>query len=226
MFARFARMSKAFNRIAREIVIAIRVGGGGDPKSNPRLRIAIQNGRSLNMPKDRIEAAIKRATDKDTSAYHEIVYEGYAPHGVAVIVECATDNPTRTVSNIRHIFVRGGGSLATSGAVEFMFERVGVFSVNASDVNNFDEFELEAIDFGAEEIEKLNDQIIIYTSFQNFGAMQKFLEDKNINVKNAELQRIATTSVEVSEEAQKEVNELLEKLEEDDDVQGVFNTMK
>ena len=226
MFARFAKMSKAFNRIGKEIQIAIRLGGNGDPKTNPRLRIAIQNGRALNMPKDRIDAAIKRATDKDTSAYQEIIYEGYAPHGIAVIVECATDNPTRTVSNIRHIFQKNGGSLATSGAVDFMFERVGVFSIEPEPTKNFDDLELELIDFGAEDILKQDDDILVYTSFHDFGLMQKKLEENNIKVKNAELQRMPTTSIEITPEQESEVNKLFEELEEDDDVQAVFNTMK
>ncbi|MGH2568032.1 MAG: YebC/PmpR family DNA-binding transcriptional regulator, partial [Bacteroidota bacterium] len=147
MFARFARMSKAFNRIGREIAIAVKLGGP-DPKGNPRLRIAIQNAKSVNMPKDRVEAAIKRASQKDISGYQEVVYEGYAPHGIAVLVECATDNPTRTVASIRHHFTRHGGSLGATGSIAFMFERKGLIRIPLATISNLDDFELEAIDHG------------------------------------------------------------------------------
>jgi len=224
MFARFARMSKAFNRIGREIVIAVK-SGGTDPKMNPRLRICIQNAKSVNMPKDRIDAAIKRASSKDTSAYEEIVYEGYGPHGVAVMVECATDNPTRTVANIRHAFSKYGGSLGVTGSIAFMFERKGIFTFEASAIKDMDEFELEFIDHGLEDLVQDEGKIFMYTSFQDYGKMQKALEEKGIEATSVELQFIPTATKEVTEEQAKDVQELLEKLEEDDDVQSVFHTM-
>lgn len=150
MFKRFARMSKAFNRIGREIEIAVKAGVT-DPKMNPRLRLAIQNAKSVNMPKERIESAINRASSKDTAGYQEVLYEGYGPHGIAMMVECATDNPTRSVANIRMIFSRNIGSLASTGSIAFMFERKGVFRVAAEKIPNMDEFELEMIDHGLEE---------------------------------------------------------------------------
>jgi YebC/PmpR family DNA-binding regulatory protein len=224
MFARFARMSKAFNRIGREIVIAVK-SGGVDPKMNPRLRICIQNAKSVNMPKDRIDAAIKRASSKDTSAYEEVLYEGYAPHGIAVLVECATDNPTRTVANIRHAFSKYGGTLGVTGSISFMFERKGIFTFDAGAIPNIDEFELEFIDYGLEDLVQDEGKIYMYTSFQDYGKMQKALEEKGIEATSVELQFIPTTTKEVTEEQAKEVQELLEKLEEDDDVQSVFHTM-
>lgn len=224
MFARFARMSKAFNRIGREIVIAVK-SGGIDPKLNPRLRICIQNAKSVNMPKDRIDAAIKRASSKDTSAYEEIVYEGYAPHGIAVMVECATDNPTRTVANIRHIFSKYGGSLGVSGSISFMFERKGIFTFAANTIPDIDEFELEFIDYGLEDLVQDEGKIFMYTAFQEYGKMQKALEEKGIDATSVELQFIPNTTKEVTEEQAKEIQELLDKLEDDDDVQSVFHTM-
>lgn len=225
MFARFDRMSKAFNRIGREIEIAVK-SGGPDKTINPRLRLAMQNAKSVNMPKDRVDAAIKRAVSKDTAGYQEITYEGYGPHGVAVLVECATDNPTRTVANIRHAFTRNGGSLGTTGSIGFMFERKGVFKISAVGVTNTDELELELIDYGLEELSGQDDDLFIYTSFQNFGAMQKALESKGIEVINAELQYVPTTTKEVTGEQAAEVQVLVDKLEEDDDVLSACHTMQ
>ena len=168
MFARFARMSKAFNRIGREIEIAVK-SGGTDPKGNFRLRIAIQNGKSVNMPKDRVDAAIKRASNKDTSGYQEVIYEGYAPHGIAVMVEAATDNPTRTVANLRHYFSKGGGTLGNSGSIAFMFERKGLIRIAASKVPDVDEFELELIDHGLDDLVQHEQEIHIYTAFQEYA---------------------------------------------------------
>ncbi len=225
MFARFARMSKAFNRIGRDIQIAVRQGGS-DPKGNPRLRLAIQNARSVNMPKDRVEAAIKRATQKDTSGYEEITYEGYAPHGIAVMIEAATDNPTRTVANIRHIFTKHGGSLAASGAIAFMFERKGVFKIPSNAIKNADEFELEMIDHGLEDLVHGEQEFYLYTSFQDFGRMQKALEERGIEAAGTEIQYLPTATKELPEEQMKEVKEMLDALEEDDDVQSVFHTLQ
>ncbi|MBP8976161.1 MAG: YebC/PmpR family DNA-binding transcriptional regulator [Bacteroidetes bacterium] len=224
MFARYARMSKAFTRIGREIEIAVRLGGP-DPKGNSRLRLAIQNAKSVNMPKDRVEAAIKRASQKDTTGYQEVVYEGIAPHGIAVMVECATDNPTRTVANMRHIFTRHGGSLGTTGSVSFLFERKGLIRIPASQIQNIDDFELELIDHGLDDLTQEGDELLIYTSFQDYGKMQKFLEEKGIEVKSAELQYLPTTMKELPEEQAKEVQEFIDILEEDDDVQSVFHNM-
>jgi YebC/PmpR family DNA-binding regulatory protein len=224
MFARFARMSKAFNRIGREIEIAVKAGGP-DPKGNPRLRLSIQNAKSVNMPKDRVEAAIKRASQKDTSGYQEMMYEGYAPHGIAVLVECATDNPTRTVANIRHIFTHNGGSLASSGAIAFMFERKGLFKIAANKIKDVDEFELEMIDHGLDDLTQDGDQLYLYTSFQDFGKMQKALEERGLEATTTELQFIPTTTKELPDDQAKDVQTLLDLLEEDDDVQSVFHTM-
>ncbi len=225
MFARYARMSKAFNRIRKDIEIAVKAGGS-DPKANSKLRIAIQNAKSFNMPKDKIEAAIKRASSKDTSGYQEIIYEGYAPHGIGVVVECATDNPTRTVANVRHHFRKHEGSLATTGSISFMFERKGLFKVPKNSVTDLDNLELELIDFGLDEFSYDDEFIYIYTPFQEYGTMQKALEEKNIEIKATELQYIPTNYKEVTEEQRKEVNALIEVLEEDDDVQSVYHNMQ
>jgi YebC/PmpR family DNA-binding regulatory protein len=224
MFARYARMSKAFNRIGREIEIAVKAGVA-DPKQNPRLRLAVQNARSVNMPKERIEAAIKRASSKETAGYQEVTYEGYGPHGIAILVECATDNPTRTVANIRLAFSRGNGTLGSTGSIAFMFERKGVYKIASDKVANLDDFELEMIDHGLEELEKQDQEIFLYTSFQDFGKMHKALEEKGIEAISTELQYLPTTTKELSEAEAKEVQELIDKLEEDDDVQSVFHTM-
>jgi YebC/PmpR family DNA-binding regulatory protein len=224
MFKRFARMSKAFNRIGREIEIAVKAGVT-DPKMNPRLRLAIQNAKSVNMPKDRIEAAINRASSRETAGYQEVIYEGYGPHGIAILVECATDNPTRTVANIRLAFSRGNGTLGSTGSIAFMFERKGVYSIAADKVANLDEFELEMIDHGLEELEKQDQEIFIYTSFQDFGKMHRALEERGIEPTTTELQYIPTSTKELSEVEVKEVQDLIDKLEEDDDVQSVFHTM-
>ncbi len=225
MFARFKKMSKAFNRIGKDIEIAVKAAGT-DPKANSRLRISIQNAKSVNMPKDRIDAAIKRASNKDTSGYYEIIYEGYAPHGIAVIVECATDNQTRTVSNVRHHFKEYGGSMANSGAISFMFERKGLFKIPVDKIKDVDEFELEMIDHGLDDLTGDDEFIYVYTAFHGFGAMQKALEEKGIDAASTELQYIPTTTKELTKEQTKEVNELIEALEEDDDVQSVYHNMQ
>ena len=226
MFARFAKMAKAFTKIGREIVIAVKAGGP-DPANNARLRQVIANARALNMPKDRIDNAIKRANDKDTSNYEEVIYEGYAPHGVAVLVECATDNPTRTVANIRMYFNRGSGELGKSGSVGFMFDRKGMFKVNAKGLSK-DDIELELIDFGAEEFtwDEETSELIIQTSFSDFGQMQKALEDRNIEVQSSSKVFIPNLSKEITEEQENEVMELVEKMEDDDDVLAVYTNIQ
>jgi YebC/PmpR family DNA-binding regulatory protein len=223
MFARFDRMAKAFTRIGKDIAIAVK-NGGPHPENNPKLRMAIQNAKGANMPKDRVEAAIKRASSKEEKDFQEVVYEGYAPHGVPIVVECATDNPTRTVANIRLHFSKNGGSMGNSGSVAFMFERRGVFKFDPSRIN-LDELELDLIDAGAEEIEKGDEEVIVYTKFAEFGHMQKFLESKQLEAKSSELQYIPTTTKELSEAEQDEVLKLVEVLESDDDVQTVYHNL-
>jgi len=225
MFARYARMSKAFNRVRKEIEIAVKAGGP-DPKANSKLRIAIQNAKSVNMPKDKVEAAIKRASSKDTTGYQEIVYEGYAPHGVAIMVECATDNPTRTVANVRHHFRKHEGSLGNAGSISFMFEKKALFKASRNNVSDLENLELELIDFGLDDFTADDEFVYIYTPFQDFGTMQKALEDRNIDIAATEFQFIPNNYKEVNEEQRKEINELIEALEEDDDVQSVYNNMQ
>ncbi|HEY0610649.1 MAG TPA: YebC/PmpR family DNA-binding transcriptional regulator [Chitinophaga sp.] len=225
MFARWDRMAKQFTRIGKEIAIAVKQGGP-DPDNNPALRRCFANAKGVNMPKDRVEAAIKRAMGKDKTDYEEVVYEGYAPHGVAVMVETATDNPTRTVANVRMHFNKEGGSLGTSGSVGFLFNRMGVFKIK-NEGQNLEELELELIDAGLEEVgEDSENNIIIRTPFTEFGNMAKALEEKGINAITAELQRIPTTTVELNEEQAKEVLELIDRLEQDDDVQQVFHNLR
>lgn len=224
MFARFDKMAKTFTKIGKEIAIAVKQGGP-DPAANPRLRTAIQNGRGSNMPKDRIENAIKRATSKEAGNFDEVVYEGYGPHGVAIVIETATDNPTRTVANLRLYFSRNNGTLGKTGSLEFMFDRKGVFRIAKENVNPED-LELELIDFGLDNLEVDEEEIIIYTTFIDFGKMQKALEEKNIPVKKASLERIPNTFVELNEQQQDEVLQLVDKFEEDDDVQAVFHNLK
>ncbi len=223
MFARFDRMAKGFTRIGKDIAIAVKQGGP-NPDNNPRLRMAIQNAKGINMPKDRVESAIKRASSKEEKDFQEVIYEGYAPHGVPVLVECATDNPTRTVANIRLHFSKNGGSMGNSGSVSFMFERKGVFKFDPAKIN-LDEIELDLIDAGAEDIQREEGEIIIYSAFTQFGHMQKFLESKNLAAKSSELQYIPTTTKELSEAEQDEVMECVTALEADDDVQNVYHNL-
>ncbi|MFO0506246.1 MAG: YebC/PmpR family DNA-binding transcriptional regulator [Chryseotalea sp.] len=223
IFARNARISKAFTKIGKEIAIAVK-HGGANPESNQKLRVAIQNAKGINMPKDKVEAAVKRVSNKEEKDFQEVVYEGYAPHGVPVLVECATDNPTRTVANIRLIFSKNDGAMGNSGSVSFMFERRGVFKF-ANGVLNLEELELDLIDAGAEDIDQGEEETIIYTKFTDFGSMQKFLEERKIEATNSELQYIPTTTKDLSEEQQDEVLKLIEALEEDDDVQSVYHNL-
>ncbi|HEY8405040.1 MAG TPA: YebC/PmpR family DNA-binding transcriptional regulator [Flavobacteriales bacterium] len=225
IMARNDKNAKAFTRIGKDIAIAVKAGGP-DPANNPRLRQVIANAKGVNMPKDRIEAAIKRASEKDTSSYEEVVYEGYGPYGVAILVEAATDNPTRTVANLRVYFNRGGGALGTSGSLNFIFERKGLFRIAESSITNMDELELELIDYGLESVEHENGEYILHTAFADFGKMTKALEDRNITVIKAGLERIPLSYAEVTEEQMDEVLELIEKIEEDDDVQAVYHNLK
>jgi YebC/PmpR family DNA-binding regulatory protein len=228
MFARWDRMAKQFARLSKEITIAVK-GGGPDPAANPLLRRVIQNARTVNMPKDKVEAAIKRGTGKEAEDFQEILYEGYAPHGIALLIETATDNPTRTVSNMRAHFNRGGGSLGTSGSVGFLFKRMGVFRLNPAGIDP-DELELELIDFGLEEMgestgEKGEPQLVIRCAFNDFGHMQKALEDRGITPLSAESEYIPLTPVELPEDHATEVLTLIDRLEQDEDVQKVFHNL-
>jgi YebC/PmpR family DNA-binding regulatory protein len=224
MFARWSKTAKAFTKMGKEIAIAIKLGSP-DPDGNPRLRMAIQTARALNMPKDRIEAAIHRASSKENASLQEIVYAGYAPHGVALFIEAATDNPTRTVANIRSLLSSHNGSLATSGALDFLFRRQGVFKIKAKDVD-VDELELALIDHGLEELEHDEEEILVYVDFSNFGTMQRALEDRKLEVVTAGSQRVPASFIQVTEDQAKEIHELLEDIEEDDDVQHVFHNME
>lgn len=221
---RWAAMSKAFTRIGKDIVMAVKEGGP-DPDSNSRLRAVIQNAKSVNMPKDNIERAIKRATDKTQGEYKEVLFEGYGPHGIAILIETATDNNTRTVANIRSYFNKCNGSLGTSGSVEFMFDHSCNFRINGEGLDP-EELELDMIDFGAEEVFTDEDGIHIYAPFESFGAIQKELESREIEIVSSGFDRIPQMTKELSPEQMEEVEKLLEKIEEDDDVQNVFHTMK
>lgn len=223
MFARFDRMAKAFTRIGKDIAIAVKQGGP-NPDNNPRLRMAIQNAKGANMPKDRVEAAIKRASSKDEKDFQEVIYEGYAPHGVPVIVECATDNPTRTVANVRLHFSKNGGNMGNSGSVQFLFERKGVFRFEPAKLD-LDKWELELIDAGAEDIQRDENEIVVYTKFAEFGHMQKFLESQQLEAASASLQYIANVLKELTEAEQEEVMACVEALEQDDDVQSVYHNL-
>lgn len=217
-------MSKAFTRIGKDIVIAVKEGGP-DPDANARLRAVIQNAKAVNMPKDNIERAIKRASDKNQGDYKEVLFEGYAPHGIAVLIETATDNNTRTVANIRSYFNKCNGSLGTSGSVEFMFDHSCNFRINAEGIDP-EELELEMIDYGAEEVFVDDDGILIYAPFESFGSLQKELEARDIEILSSGFERIPQVTKELTEEQMADVEKLLEKIEEDDDVQNVYHTMQ
>ncbi|MFN2430311.1 MAG: YebC/PmpR family DNA-binding transcriptional regulator [Cryomorphaceae bacterium] len=222
---RWAKMSKQFTRLGKDIVMAVKEGGS-DPESNSKLRAVIQNCKAVNMPKDNIERAIKRASDKDQEDYKEVVFEGYAPHGIAVLIETATDNNTRTVANVRSYFNKCNGSMGTSGSVEFLFEHKCYFKI-AKGENDLEELELELIDFGADEIfEEEDDTIMIYAPFSDFGNLQKGIEDLDIEVINSGFDRIPMDTKKLTEEQEADVEKLIEKLEDDDDVQNVFHNME
>jgi len=220
---RWANMSRAFTRLGREISIAVKTGGT-DPETNPRLRAAIQNAKTANMPKDNVENAIKKAAGKDAADLAEVNFEGYAPHGVAIWVETATDNNTRTVANIRSYFNKSGGSLGTTGSLEFIFERKGVFVIPTADVN-MDDLEMMLIEHGAEDIQQAEDEVTVYTSFADFAPMQKALEGGNVKVDSSELKRIPNTTVTLTDEQAEDIIKLIDRIEEDDDVQNVFHNM-
>lgn len=220
---RWSAMSKAFTRIGKDIVMAVKEGGP-DPDSNARLRAVIQNAKSVNMPKDNVERAIKKASDKDTSNYKEVLFEGYAPHGIAILVETATDNNNRTVANVRSHFNKCDGSMGTQGSVEFMFDHTCNFTINKEGIDP-EELELELIDFGAEEVFDDEEGIVIYAPFNSFGDIQKELENRGIEIISSGFERIPQVMKELTEEQKADVEKLLERLEEDEDVNNVFHNM-
>ena len=228
MFARWDRMAKQFTRVGKEIAIAVKTGGP-DPNTNPALRRCFQNAKAENMPKDRVEAAIKRAMGKEIENFEEILYEGYGPHGVAILVETATDNHVRTVANIKAHFNKGGGALGNSGSVAFQFKKMGVFKLKPEGLNA-EELEFDLIDHGLEEMgegtgENGESILVLRCAFNDFGKMQKALEEKNINPVSAEVEWIPTTTVPLNDLQAEEVSKLIERLEQDDDVQKVFHNM-
>ena len=222
---RWGNMAKIFTKLGKDITIAVKAGGP-DPDTNPRLRVLVQMSRAANMPKENVERAIKKATSKDQSDYKEIAYEGYGPFGVAIIVETTTDNPTRTVANVRSYFNKYNGSLGTSGSVDFMFERKCVFKVKEKAGLDLEEFELDLIDFGVDEIFAEEGEIVIYTEFASYGILQKYLEDNGFEVVGCEFERIPLDTKELTEEQTEEIEKLLAKFDEDEDVQNVFHNIK
>jgi YebC/PmpR family DNA-binding regulatory protein len=222
---RWGNMSRTFTRIGKEITMAAK-SGGPDPDMNPRLRVLMQNAKAANMPKDTVERAIKKATEKDSSDYKEIVYEGYGPFGIAIVVETATDNNQRTVANVRSYFNKFGGSLGTQGSLSFMFDHKSVFHVKPKEGVELEELELELIDFGVDELEADEEEWVIYGPFDQFAAIQKYLEEGAFEISSAEFERIPTDYKEVTPEQRETLDKLLEKFEDDEDVQNVFHNMK
>lgn len=221
---RWSAMAKTFTRIGKDIVMAVKEGGP-NPEANSRLRAVIQNAKAANMPKDNVERAIKRATDKDTENYKEVIFEGYGPHGIAFLIETATDNNNRTVANIRSYFNKCNGALGTQGSVEFMFDHTCNFRIPAEEGRDLEEFELELIDFGIDEIFEDEDGVMIYAPFESFGAIQKELESRGIEILSSGFDRIPQVTKELTEAEMVDVEKLLDKIEEDEDVQNVFTTM-
>ncbi|MFV0397123.1 MAG: YebC/PmpR family DNA-binding transcriptional regulator [Bacteroidales bacterium] len=222
---RWSNMAKTFTKLGKEITIAVK-SGGSDPNGNPRLRVLIQNAKAANMPKDNVERAIKKATSKDVEDYKEMVYEGYGPNGIAIVIETATDNPTRTVANVRSYLTRHGGSLGTSGSLSFLFDHKSVFKISKKEGLDIEELELELIDFGADEIAEDDNEIVIYAEFESFAKIQKYLEEAGLEILSAEFERIPNDLKELSEEQRAQIYKLLDKLEEDEDIQNVFHNMK
>ena len=216
-------MAKTFTKIGKDIVIAVKEGGS-DPETNARLRAVMQNAKTANMPKENVERAIKKATDKDTSDYKEILFEGYGPYGIAILIETATDNNNRTVASMRNYFTHNGGNMGTSGSVEFMFEKNCHFSIPKGELD-LEELEFELIDHGAEDVFEDDENIMIYGSFENFGSLQKELENKAYEILSSGFERIPSNTTKLSEEQEAEVEKLLEKFEDDEDVQSVYHSM-
>ncbi|MFN3403592.1 MAG: YebC/PmpR family DNA-binding transcriptional regulator [Cytophagaceae bacterium] len=222
---RWGQMAKTFTRIGKDIAMAVKAGGP-DPETNSRLRAIIQNAKAANMPKDNVERAIKKASSKEQEDYKEMVYEGYGPYGIAIVVECATDNPTRTVASVRSYFTRAGGNLGTTGSLDFLFERKCIFKAKKKEGIDLEELELELIDYGADEIGVDENEIIIYGGFESYGKIQQYLEQNNFEIISSDFERIPTNTKELTEEQEAEVEKLIGKFEEDDDVQNVFHNMK
>ena len=221
---RWGNMARTFTKLGKEITIAVK-NGGPDPDGNPRLRALMQNAKAAAMPKENVERAIKKATDKDTSDYKEMVYEGYAPHGIAIVVETATDNTTRTVANVRSYFNKCGGNLGTTGSLSFLFDHKSVFKIKANEGADMDSLELELMDFDAE-IDADEESIVIYGPFEAFNNIQKYLEDNGYEIESSEFERIPNDTKELTAEERADVEKLIDKLEEDEDVQNVFHNMK
>jgi YebC/PmpR family DNA-binding regulatory protein len=222
---RWGSMAKTFTKLGKEISIAVK-SGGPDPEGNPRLRVLVQNAKAANMPKDNVERAIKKATAKDTDDYREVVYEGYGPHGIAVVVETFTDNPTRTVANVRSYFTRNGGSLGTTGSLSFLFEHKSVFKLKTKESIDLEELELELIDLGVTEIFAEEETIFIYAEFESFGALQHYFEDNGFEIISAEFERIPTQTKTLTPDQMADFEKMLGKFEEDDDVSNIFHNMK
>ena len=222
---RWSAMAKTFTRIGKDIVMAVKEGGP-NPDANSRLRAVMQNAKAANMPKDNVERAIKKATDKDTANYKEVLFEGYAPHGIAVLLETATDNNNRTVANVRAAFNKCDGNLGTSGSVVFMFDHTCNFTVSKENISDLEELELELIDFEVEEVFDDEEGIIIYAPFEQFGALQSYFEENTIEILSSGFERIPTTTTKLNDEQKADVEKLLERLEEDDDVQNVYHSME
>ena len=226
---RWGNMARVFTKLGKQITIAVREGGS-EPDTNPRLRVLIQQAKKENMPKDNVERAIKKATSRDEADYKEMVYEGYGPHGIAIVIETATDNPTRTVGNIRSYFKKHGGSLGTTGSLEFLFDRKCVFHIAKKENVDLEELELELIDFGVDEVEESvgengEAEIVLYGEFASYSAIQKHLEEAGYEIFSAEFERIPNDLKEITEEQRASIDKLLDKIEDDDDVQNVFHNM-
>lgn len=221
---RWGNMARVFTKIGKEISICVKASGP-DPESNPRLRVLMQNAKAANMPKDNVERAIKKAVSKDFADYKDMVYEGYGPFGIAILVETQTDNPTRTVANVRSAFNRFGGSLGTSGSLSFIFDRKSVFKVTPKDGVDIEEFELEIIDYGAEEIEMDENEIVIYGQPEDFARIQNYLEENQYNIVSAEFERFPNDTKDIDPEQRATIEKLIEKLEDDEDVSNVYNNM-
>ncbi len=223
---RWGNMARVFTKLGKQITIAVKEGGP-DPDTNPRLRVLIQQSKKENMPKDNVERAVKKATSKDSADYKEVVYEGYGPFGVAIVVETATDNPTRTVANVRSYFNKLGGSLGTSGSLQFIFDHKSVFKITPKDTVSLEELELELIDLGVDEVvyDEEENVILVYGEFQSYSIIQKYLEENEYEIHSAQFERIPNDYKELNEEQRAQIDKLLDKFEEDDDVQNVFHNM-
>ena len=222
---RWGNMSRTFTKIGKEITIAVKASGP-DPDGNPRLRALMQNAKAANMPKENVERAIKKATDKDAGDYKEIIYEGYGPHGIAIVVETATDNHTRTVANVRSYFNKAGGSLGTTGSLSFMFEHKCVFHIKPKDGVSVEDLELELIDYGVDELEADDEEIVLYGAFESNSEIQKYLEENGFEIVSSEFERIPNDVKELDAEQRASIEKLIERLEDDEDVQNVFHNMK